>query len=91
MYVLPPSDSDGVHENIPVFDIILASIGGFWSKLKTTFFIELSTNLTVNEKNFPSSIVSFPIGLIWTFVDFAVAVNSFDDSLVPILLIADTL
>ncbi len=91
MYVFPPSDVDGVHENMPVFEIIFAPSGGFFSKLNTTSLTELSTSLTVKDRNFPSSIVSFPRGLIWTFVDFGVAENSFDGSLVPTLLIAETL
>ena len=83
VYVFPPSELVGVHENTPVFDMILAPAGGFLSKLNTTSLLNYLTNLTVNSNNFPSSMFNFPNGLIWILVDFGVAENSFDASLVP--------
>ena len=91
MYVFPPSELDGVHENTPVFEMILVPAGGLFAKLNTTSLTELSANLAVNSNNLPSSIVNFPNGLSWILVDFGVAENSFDGSLVPASLIAETL
>jgi len=44
--------------------------------------------LAVNNNNLPSSIVNLPSGLRWIFVDFGVAENSFEGSLVHASLIA---
>ena len=91
VYVFPPSELDGVHENIPVFNMILAPVGGLFSKVKTTSLTELSSSLAVNDNNLPSSIVNLPIGLIFTLADLGVAENSFDGSLIPAAFIAETL
>ena len=91
MYVFPPSESDGVHENNPELDIILAPDGGLFFRLNDTSLIELSESLTVNDNNFPSSIVSFPIGLICGVVVVGLTDTWFDGSLTPTEFIAETL
>ena len=76
--------------NIPVFDMIFVPVGAFF-RLKTGSLIALSVSFTVNDNNFPSSIDNVPTGLISNPVIFGVAVDSFDGSLVPAPLIAETL
>ena len=66
MYFAPgelPCELDGVQTNFPVSELIVAPVGGPFSRLYTTSSIELSITPTVNETVFPSSIVTSEIDL----------------------------
>jgi len=76
---------------MPVFDIILVPDGGFLSKLKTAFLIDLSVSLTVKDNNFPSSMVNLPSELICNVAFFGVAEPSDEAVLGPTEFIAYTL
>ena len=92
MYVFPPSELSGVHENAPPLDVIPASDGTLPSRLNITLFTtESDASLTVNDNVLPTSTSFVLIGVICMTGGFGVADASFDTSLAPILFIADTL
>ncbi len=69
---------------------MIAPEGGLFSKLNLILSRELGANDTVNDNNFPSSIVNFPIGLILSISEVGVDVTS-AGSLEPAALFAETL
>ena len=87
MYDFPPCVSFGVQLNCPLFWLIVAPVGGFFSKVYTTPLIDGSVNLTAKESNFPSSIVNLPKGFIFKVV-VGIVVTSLDAVLVPAAFIA---
>ena len=89
-YDFAPCESSGVHMNMPVLELIFAPVGGFFSRLNTRPFNEVSVTLTANDKDFPSSIVNLPNEFSLRVV-IGVAATSLDAALVPAEFMAYTL